>query len=40
MAILLYPISVIDYPDGNDQPVAESDFQRTPPIYAVESLRI
>jgi len=40
MSTLLYPVSVIDYPDEDGQPMAESDFQRTPLIYAVESLRI
>jgi Uma2 family endonuclease len=40
MSTLLYPVSVIDYPDEDGQPMAESDFQRTPLIYAVDSLRI
>ena len=40
MSTLLYPVSVIDDPDEDGQPMAESDFQRTPLIYAVESLWI
>jgi len=40
MSTVFYPASVIDYPDSDGQPMAESDFQRTPLIYAVESLRI
>lgn len=40
MSSVLYPADVIDYPDSDGQPMAESDFQREPLIYAVESLRI
>lgn len=30
----------VEYPDSDGEPMAESDFQRTPLIYAVEALRI
>lgn len=40
MSSVLFPADVIDYPDSDGQPMAESDFQREPLIYAVESLRI
>jgi Uma2 family endonuclease len=30
----------IEYPDSDGEPMAESDFQRTPLIYAVEALRL
>jgi Uma2 family endonuclease len=40
MSSVLFPADVIDYPDSDGQPMAESDFQREPLMYAVESLRI
>jgi Uma2 family endonuclease len=40
MSSVLFPADVVDYPDSDGQPMAESDFQREPLIYAVESLRI
>ncbi len=40
MSPVLYPADVVDYPDSDGQPMAESDFQREPLMYAVESLRI
>lgn len=40
MSTVFHPVDRIDYPDSDGQPMAESDFQRTPLIYAVESLRI
>lgn len=39
MATAFHPASVIDYPDSDGQPMAESDFQLRPLIYAVQSLR-
>ena len=40
MATIIHPATEIYYPDSDGQPMAESDFQREPLIYAVESLRI
>ncbi|WP_373509886.1 Uma2 family endonuclease [Thiocapsa sp.] len=40
MSSVLFPADVVDYPDSDGQPMAESDFQREPLMYAVESLRI
>ncbi len=40
MSTVFHPIDRLDYPDSDGQPMAESDFQRTPLIYAIESLRI
>jgi Uma2 family endonuclease len=40
MSRVLYPADVVDYPDSDGRPMAESDFQREPLMYAVESLRI
>lgn len=40
MATVIHPATEIYYPDSDGQPMAESDFQREPLIYAVESLRI
>lgn len=41
MAVNLAPPKTqIHYPDSDGQPIAESDFQREPLIYAVESLSI
>ncbi|CAK0744910.1 Uma2 family endonuclease [Gammaproteobacteria bacterium] len=40
MSTVFQPAYVIDYPDSDGQPMAESDFQRDPLIYAVESLRL
>jgi len=34
------PATVIDYPETDGLPVAESDFQLVPLIYAVEALRL
>lgn len=39
MSTVFHPASVIDYPDSDGQPMAESDFQLRPLIYAVQSLR-
>lgn len=35
-----HPGASIHYPDADGKPMAESDFQREPLIYAVEALRI
>jgi Uma2 family endonuclease len=40
MSTVIHPATEIYYPDSDGQPMAESDFQREPLIYAVESLRI
>ena len=40
MSAYAFPFTEIEYPDSDGLPMAESDFQRTPLIYAVESLRI
>ena len=40
MSTVFHPAYAIDYPDSDGQPMAESDFQREPLMYAVESLRI
>jgi Uma2 family endonuclease len=40
MSTAFHPAHAIDYPDADGQPMAESDFQREPLIYAVEALRI
>jgi hypothetical protein len=32
------PRAHVDYPNGDGQPMAESDFQREPLTYAVEAL--
>jgi Uma2 family endonuclease len=40
MSTVFHPAHAIDYPDSDGQPMAESDFQREPLIYAIESLRI
>lgn len=40
MSSVIHPASEIYYPDSDGQPMAESDFQREPLIYAVESLRV
>lgn len=39
MSSQVYPLDVIEYPDSDGQPMAESDFQLEPLIYAVDSLR-
>jgi len=40
MSTVIHPATEIYYPDSDGQPMAGSDFQREPLIYAVESLRI
>ncbi len=40
MSTVIHPATEVYYPDSDGQPMAESDFQREPLIYAVESLRI
>lgn len=35
---VLYPMLPVDYPSSDGMPMAESDFQRKPLIYAVEAL--
>jgi Uma2 family endonuclease len=37
---VLYSSHEVDYPSADGLPIAESDFQREPLIYAVEALRI
>jgi hypothetical protein len=40
MARSVFPYAMtIDYPSADGLPLAESDFQRHPLIYAVEALR-
>ncbi len=38
-APVIYPVDEIDYPYSDGKPVAESDFQLDPLIYAIEALR-
>lgn len=40
MSTVFYPVEAIEYPDSDGLPMAESDFQRIPLMYAVDSLRI
>jgi Uma2 family endonuclease len=37
---LLHPLATVDYPSSDGLPMAESDFQRKPLMYAVEALDI
>jgi Uma2 family endonuclease len=37
---LLHPLATVEYPSSDGLPMAESDFQRKPLIYAVEALDI